>query len=138
VRDLRTIFARVARALRPGGRFVFSVEHPIATAYGTYEWPFDETGAKSHWKLDRYREEGPRESTWFVQGVIKYHRTIETYVNELLEAGLVLRRLSEPAATAEAMRGRPDLVDTRRRPVFLLAAADKATQEAAPLAEKHG
>ena len=68
------LFARVAGS-------VFSVEHPIATAYGNYEWHRDDAGAKLHWKVDRYREEGPRKSEWFVPGVIKYHRTVETYVN---------------------------------------------------------
>jgi SAM-dependent methyltransferase len=124
VEDYRAVIGRVARALRPGGRFVFSVEHPIATAYGTYEWQRDDEGTKLHWKVDRYREEGRRESTWFIEGVIKYHRTIETYINALLEAGLRLRRLSEPEATVEAMNARPSLVETRRCPAFLVIAAD--------------
>jgi ubiquinone/menaquinone biosynthesis C-methylase UbiE len=123
VESYRFVVEKVARALRPGGSFVFSVEHPIATAYGTYEWHQDDTGAKLYWKLDRYREESRRESTWFVGGVIKYHRTVETYVNALLDAGFTLRRLSEPEATAEAMNVRPDLVETRRRPAFLVLTA---------------
>ena len=72
-----------------------------------------------------YREEGRRESTWFVDGVVKYHRTVETYVNTVIDSGLVLRRLGEPEATPEAMRERPDLIETRRRPAFLLLAAEK-------------
>jgi hypothetical protein len=51
---------------------------------------------------------------------------VETYVNETLDAGLVLTRLSEPEATPEALDARPDLVETQRRPVFLLIAAEKA------------
>lgn len=126
IEDYAAVVGKVVRALRPHGRFVFSVEHPIATANGDYEWQFDAAGAKLHWKLDRYREEGRRESTWFVDGVIKYHRTVETYVNGLLDAGLRLTRLTEPEATPEAMKARADLVETRRRPVFLLLAAEKA------------
>jgi hypothetical protein len=111
--------------MRPGARFVFSVEHPISTAAGTYEWQQDDKGEKLHWKLDRYREEGYRASTWFIPGVIKYHRTVETYVNTLVDAGLVLTRLLEPEATSEAMIVRPELVETRRRPAFLHIAAEK-------------
>jgi SAM-dependent methyltransferase len=133
VENYSAVVKRVEQALRPGGRFLFSVEHPIATAEGTYEWQRDATGAKLHWKLDRYREEGPRESTWFVSGVVKYHRTVETYVNRLLEAGLVIRRLSEPEATADALSIRPDLADTRRRPAFLVLAADKSLGDVALL-----
>jgi SAM-dependent methyltransferase len=126
VEDYAAIVRKVARALRPEGRFVFSVEHPIATAKGDYEWQRDAAGNKLHWKLDRYREEGRRESMWFVDGVIKYHRTVETYVNGLIDAGLTVKRLTEPEATAEAMTARPDLVETRRCPVFLLLAGEKS------------
>jgi SAM-dependent methyltransferase len=126
IEDYAAIVEKVARALRPQGRFVFSVEHPVATANGDYEWQCDAAGNKLHWKLDRYREEGRRESTWFVDGVIKYHRTVETYVNGLIDAGLILTRLTEPEATPEALEMRADLIETRRRPVFLLLAAEKA------------
>jgi SAM-dependent methyltransferase len=37
VENYGAVVEAVARALRPGSRFVFSVEHPIATAFGTYE-----------------------------------------------------------------------------------------------------
>jgi SAM-dependent methyltransferase len=133
VEDYVAVVKKISQALRPGGRFVFSVEHPIATAYGSYEWHRDAAGAKLHWKLDRYREEGLRESQWFVPGVIKYHRTVETYVNTLLESGLTLKRLSEPEATPEALRKRPDLIETKRSPVFLAIAADKGTPPREPL-----
>jgi hypothetical protein len=33
VEDLEPVFARLARALRPHGRLVFSVEHPALTGY---------------------------------------------------------------------------------------------------------
>ncbi len=126
VEDYPAVVDNVVRALRPGGRFVFSVEHPVATALGTYEWHRDARGAPLHWKLDRYGDEGQRESRWFVDGVIKYHRTVQTYINALIDSGLVLRRVSEPEASAEAVQSRPDLAELRRRPAFLLAAADKA------------
>jgi ubiquinone/menaquinone biosynthesis C-methylase UbiE len=126
VEDYAGVVAKIARALRPYGHIVFSVEHPVMTANGDYEWQCDAAGAKLHWKLDRYREEGRRESTWFVDGVVKYHRTVETYVNGLIDAGLTLKRLIEPEATPDAMKTRADLIETRRRPVFLLLAAEKA------------
>jgi hypothetical protein len=46
--------------------------------------------------VDNYRPEGERRTKWFIDGVVKYHRTIETYVNGLIATGFTLRRLLEP------------------------------------------
>ncbi|HUB91789.1 MAG TPA: class I SAM-dependent methyltransferase [Dyella sp.] len=125
VADYRLLVKRVATALVPGGRFAFSVEHPIFTAQGSSAWATNADGAKLHWPVDRYRDEGERRTHWFVDDVVKYHRTIETYVNGLLEAGLVLARLEEPEATPAELTEHPEWLDERRRPPFLLMAADR-------------
>jgi hypothetical protein len=111
--------------LTPGGRFVFSVEHPIFTAHGSSDWYRDADGAALHWPVDRYRDEGERRTRWFVDGVVKYHRTIESYVNGLLDAGLTLVRLEEPEADAAVLAEKPEWQQERRRPPFLLLAADR-------------
>ncbi len=117
----------VARWLRPGGMFVLSVEHPIMTAHpdNLEGWCLDAAGTRRHWAVDHYRDEGVRHTRWFVDDVIKYHRTVETYVNSLLDSGLAIARLLEPEGTPEFVRGRPELLDERRRPPFLLMAARK-------------
>jgi len=123
--DYPLIVRRVAAALMPGGRFVFSVEHPIYTALAGGGWNTDSDGKALHWKLDHYRDEGERRTHWFVDGVVKHHRTIETYVNTLLAAGLRLLRLEEPEAEAALLAVRPQLREERRRPPFLLLAAER-------------
>ncbi|WP_428487626.1 class I SAM-dependent methyltransferase [Rhodopila sp.] len=126
IADYRSIVRRFAGWLAPGGRLAFSVEHPIYTARGTSEWHSGADGAPAHWPVDRYRDEGERRVQWFVDGVVKYHRTIETYVNALLDAGLLLVRLEEPEAESAALlAARPALHEERRRPAFLLLAADR-------------
>ncbi len=126
VADYRLIVQRMARCLVPGGRVALSVEHPIYTASGTPSWHLGADGRPGHWPVDRYRDEGERRTHWFVDGVVKYHRTIETYVNTLLAAGLRLVRLEEPEAESAALlAARPELREERRRPPFLLLAADR-------------
>ncbi len=125
VKEINPVFEKVVRALRPGGSFVFSVEHPMCTAHYRQEWVTDAAGKRLHWPVDNYGRESIRATSWFVDGVLKYHRTVETYVNALLDAGLRLRRLLEPEPTAAAIAERPDLIDQCRRPPFLLLASDK-------------
>lgn len=124
VRDFAAVIATVARGLAPGGSLVFSIEHPICTAL-LADWHSAPDGRRLHWPVDRYREEGERVSHWFVDGVVKYHRTLETTLNTLLDAGLALRRCLEPEATAAAVARRPELAEQRRRPPFLVVRADK-------------
>ncbi|MPT62351.1 class I SAM-dependent methyltransferase [Burkholderia pseudomallei] len=122
VEDYAGVVARIYDALRSNGRFVFSVEHPICTAY-LHGWVRGDDGHKQHWPVDRYRQEGRRDTRWFVDGVVKYHRTVETYVNTLLKAGFTLTHLGEPAPVPDALAVRPDLeAECRRPPVLFLAA----------------
>ncbi len=96
---------------------MFSVEHPILTSRPEQEWARGPDGNALYWPVDNYRLEGPRRTTWFVDGVVKYHRTVETYVNGLIAAGFTLRRLLEPAPPMETnLPAEMDL--QRRRPPF--------------------
>ena len=125
VEDYAALVERVFQGLKPGGRFLFSVEHPVCTAYPA-GWTRDDEGRKRHWPLDHYRLEGKRDTRWFVDGVIKYHRTVETYVNTLIRAGFVLEHLGEPAPSVEVLKARPMLEDDCRRPPFLFLRALRA------------
>ncbi|XHR29117.1 MAG: class I SAM-dependent methyltransferase [Chthoniobacteraceae bacterium] len=123
--DYPTAIGRIYRLLAPGGRLVFSVEHPICTALPEQQWCRSSEGVPLHWPVDCYRDEGLRRTKWFVDNVVKYHRTVETYVNGLIAAGFVLDRLEEPEPTPESIAARPDLAMHRRRPPFLLLAAHR-------------
>jgi 2-polyprenyl-3-methyl-5-hydroxy-6-metoxy-1,4-benzoquinol methylase len=122
VADYRGLMARVAGWLVPGGVLVYSTEHPLYTARLPGEgWVRDAAGTR--WAVDRYADEGPREETWFVEGVRKIHRTLATLVNGLVDAGLVVERLVEPVPDEDWLRAHPQMRDERRRPMFLLVRA---------------
>lgn len=124
VQDYASVIRRIYAALTPGGRLVFSVEHPICTAYPA-GWITNDSGQALYWPVDRYGDESARHTRWFVDDVIKYHRTVATYVNTLLQNGFRLLHLGEPVPTEEALAQRPDLDRHCRRPPFLLLAAEK-------------
>jgi SAM-dependent methyltransferase len=119
------VCAKVHRCLTDGGRFVLSVEHPIMTARAAQAWYRDANGNRLHWPVDDYQSEGRRQTTWFVENVIKYHRTCASYVNTLLDAGFSLTRLIEPEPSAAMLKAHPEARDESRRPLFLLLAATR-------------
>jgi SAM-dependent methyltransferase len=118
------IVTNVAAWLVSGGAFVFSVEHPIFTAAGSQDWWYDASGAIQHFPVDRYFEEGPRETTFLGERVRKYHRTLTTYLNGLLQHGFAITGVVEPVPP-EAMLADPDMRNELRRPMMLLVSARK-------------
>jgi ubiquinone/menaquinone biosynthesis C-methylase UbiE len=117
--NLPTLFAEIHRALTPGGRFVFSVEHPIYTAPTEPKW------VANSWPLDRYLEEGPRSTDWLAKGVVKQHRTVATYLNLLLERGFAILRVEEWGPSDEQIATHPEWANERQRPPFLLVSATR-------------
>lgn len=47
--SFETVCRNVHRCLSKGGSFVFSVEHPVFTAYGTQDWYYGADGQAIHW-----------------------------------------------------------------------------------------
>lgn len=114
----------VHRALVKGGDFVFSVEHPVFTAYGTQDWYYAPDGSILHWPVDRYFTEGWREAVFLGEKVTKYHKTLTTYINSLLQTGFSLTGLVEPEPDP-ALLDVPGMRDELRRPMMLLVSAKK-------------
>lgn len=123
VRDLDRLVGVVRRCLVPGGRFVFSVEHPIFTAPTAPGFVDGPDGAPV-WPVDSYLDEGERETDWLTSGgVIKHHRTIGTYVAALRRAGFAVEALVEWGPSREQVAEIPSLAVERHRPPFLLVGA---------------
>ena len=131
IENLAGLLAEVYRALLPGGRLVFSVEHPIYTAPARPAWSTDADGHTT-WPVDGYLQEGPRSTDWLTKGVIKQHRTIGTYLNLLLRSGFALSHLEEWGPTDDQIAACPAWAQERQRPAFLLIGARR--QDAQPVA----
>lgn len=126
VKDLRRLVRTIYDALVPGGNLVFTTEHPIYMAAAHPRWMTDEDGRKT-WLVNSYSMEGERRTEWFVKDVLKYHRTMATTLNTLIEEGFALRRVEEFGPAAEQIRQSPDLSEEElERPMMLLISAHKA------------
>jgi SAM-dependent methyltransferase len=124
IENLSGLLAALHRALAPGARFVFSVEHPIYTAPAQPGWSVDAEGRKT-WPIDGYQKEGPRRTNWLAEGVIKQHRTIGTYLNLLIRLGFTILHVEEWAPTDAQIAAMPEWAEERERPMFLLVACHR-------------
>ena len=125
VERLDLVCRAVQRCLRAGGAFVFSVEHPIFTARAEQDWSYGAQGERLHWPVDHYLEEGPRQTRFLDHDVVKYHRTLATYINTLTDSGFSVTKIAEPPPSPELLEAHPDWRDETRRPMFLVIAAQK-------------
>ena len=114
----------VFQALVSGGRFVFSIEHPIFMASTSPGWLTTDGGGRT-WTVDHYAIEGPRITDWLAKGVRKQHRTLGVTLNSLIDAGFAIRRVVEWSPTPEQLAAQPSLADELDRPMMALVAAQK-------------
>lgn len=112
----------VKRCIKSGGDFVFSVEHPVFTAYGTQDWIYDNEGNISHFPVDNYYIEGERKAIFLGEEVTKYHKTLTTYLNTLLKNGFMITGVEEPQPPTH-MLDIPGMKDELRRPMMLIVSA---------------
>lgn len=120
VASFAVVVDSVKGCLRRGGDFVFSVEHPVFTAYGTQDWCHDAQGGRLHWPVDRYFLEGVRDVVFLGETVKKYHRTLTTYVGDLIAAGFEITGLVEPTPDPALLDSVPGMREELRRPMMLL------------------
>lgn len=125
IESFKDICEKVYDSLKPGGNFVFSVEHPIFTSRKEQDWYYDEHGNRLHWPVDKYQKEGMREALFLNENVIKYHRTISTYMNDLIDAGFIISAVKESFPSDEMLKYDPEMTDENRRPMFLMISASK-------------
>lgn len=125
IEDYKSVCKKIFGMLTAGGSLVFSAEHPIFTARAEQDWFYDAAGNRLHWPVDHYQEEGCRMTRFLDHEVVKYHRTIATWMNTLLDAGFSIRQVAEPLPAQELLRHYPEMQDEARRPLFLLIAAGK-------------
>jgi SAM-dependent methyltransferase len=95
VSDARAVLTEVARVLRPGGRFVASVNHPMRWPMPDSPDPADLCVTSSYFDRTPYVETDGAGRILYVE----HHRTVGDWVRAVVGAGLVLEDLIEPEWT---------------------------------------
>lgn len=89
----------VGRVLAPGGRFVFMLNHPLLQTPGS-GWIDDHVldPPEQYWRIGPYLTESTRVEEVQKDVFIPFvHRPLSRYINAIIDAGMHLVRLIEPA-----------------------------------------
>ncbi|WP_344026276.1 class I SAM-dependent methyltransferase [Pseudonocardia kongjuensis] len=92
VADPARVMREVHRVLRPGGRWVFAVNHPMRWAFPDDPGPDGLTVTQSYFDRTPYLEVDATGRATYVE----HHRTLGDRVRDVVAAGLVLEDLVEP------------------------------------------
>ena len=95
IEHLDAALAGITHVLRPGAWFVMSLVHPCLPGRdrGLSSWPPEHGYATEGWWISPHHHPGGARIR-----IGAYHRTLSTYLNALLEAGLTIDRAVEPPA----------------------------------------
>ena len=136
--EVGPVFAGVARALAPGGRFVCVMMHPAFRGPKFTHWGWDEEKKVQYRRVDRYLL--PRKEPIFTHPGKKtgeytwtFHRPLHSYVKALRAANLLVDAMDEWSSHKQSTSGpRAAAENTARKeiPMFLAIRAVKVASTA--------
>jgi SAM-dependent methyltransferase len=127
INEMELAIGEVARVLEPGGRFLFFLNHPLLQTPGS-GWIDDQVldPPEQYWRIGPYLVEDASleevEKDVFIPFI---HRPLHRYVNTLLDAGLVLRRMEEPAPPPGFVDRAAEYADAATIPRLLFLRTEK-------------
>lgn len=92
VPDARDVHSEVGRVLRPGGRWVFSVTHPVRWAFPDDPTDRGLVASRSYFDRTPYIEVDEAGRTIYAE----YHRTLGDHVRDVVASGFALVDVVEP------------------------------------------
>ena len=109
--DFEGLMKDVYSLLNDGGYLVFSMSHPISTAYdGVYDrYTRTKDGVRLYANLHNYGIEGERHFKWVVDDYEVYHRKVSTLINAIAKAGFIIEECQESKVPDEILKAHPDM-----------------------------
>ncbi len=124
--DADPALAEVGRVLRPGGRFLFFLNHPLLQAPGS-GWIDDHVLDEQYWRIGPYLVEDKAVAEVEKDVYLPFvHRPLSRYVNAMAEAGLFVRRMEEPAPPPGFLARAAEYRDAATIPRLLFLLAERS------------
>ncbi len=124
--DADAALAEVGRVLRPNGRFLFVLNHPLLQAPGS-GWIDDHILEEQYWRIGPYLVEDKAmeevEKGVFLPFV---HRPLSRYVNAMAAAGMFVRRMEEPSPPPGFLARAAEYRDAATIPRLLFLLAERS------------
>lgn len=133
IRNLSGTLAAVSKALKPGGEFLFVLNHPAFRVPRRSSWGFDADTNTQFRRVDGYLSESEHKIQMHPGAdtsvtTISYHRPLQTYVSELARNGFAVVGLEEWISHRKSEKGPREQAENRARkefPLFLMVKARK-------------
>ncbi len=109
------------KALRPRGRAIISIEHPVITS----NFASLVAGRRTTWLVDNYFKPGARVHTWLGHQITKYHYTLEEYLDFFTATGFEIERVRESSPQKDNFLSEEEYKRRLRIPLFLFISAQK-------------
>jgi len=129
IRTVDAAVAEVARVLRPGGRFLFFLNHPLLQTPNS-GWIDDQIldPPEQYWRIGPYLVEDETieqvEHGVFIPFI---HRPLSRYVNAMAANGLLIERMEEPAPPPGFLARAQEYADAATIPRLLFLRSRKTT-----------
>lgn len=120
--SIDALFGKIHKSLKTGGKFVFTVQHPLTTSSSKSKEGDDK---RTDWRVDDYFIEGERLEPWIDKTVVKHHRTIESYFTALTTAGFTVNAVREGMPVQRHFHSEEEFKRRQRIPLMLIFSATK-------------
>ena len=127
IESVDAAIAEVGRVLRPGGRFLFFMNHPLLQAPGS-GWIDDQIldPPEQYWRIGPYLvEDASLEEVDKGVFIPFIHRPLSRYVNAMIAAGLLVTRMEEPPPPPGFLARAAEYQDAATIPRLLFLRAEK-------------
>lgn len=126
--DVDGALFEVSRVLRPGGRFVFCLNHPLLQTPGS-GWIDDQIldPPEQYWRIGPYLTEQAVVEEVEKDVYIRFvHRPLGRYINAMADVGMTIERMLEPAPPPGFIARAPEYTEVATVPRLLTLVARRS------------